>query len=290
MLNNWALRQDADITREASEALTRTVLAPTDSVHAKVHDQVVTLTGTVAWHYQREALRHAVAALPGVRNVFNDITIQPHLAISPVEAKAKIAAALRRNAELDAHQIHIEIDWGTITLTGSAPDWAEQRQASYAGWISPGVTHVNNDLRVAYWTGPVHNSRSVVTANPLVRRDRPHQSRLGSINLPTEEHDESINNKHRTVEQQSGKASGTTTTAETMKVGADALAARVKGLVHEGNVRRIVVKNSDGHTVIEIPVTAGVVATVAAPVLAAVAAIAALANHWEIEIHRAAAR
>ena len=65
-----------------------------------------------------------------------------------------------------------------------------------------------------------------------------------------------------------------------------ALTAKVKDLVHQGNVRRIVIKNDDGHTVMEIPVTAGLVALVVAPILTAVGAIAALANDWTIEVHR----
>ncbi len=66
----------------------------------------------------------------------------------------------------------------------------------------------------------------------------------------------------------------------------DALAAKIKELLHEGNVRRIVVKNDQGHTVMEIPVTAGIIAAVALPILIAVGAIAALANDWKIEVHR----
>lgn len=66
-----------------------------------------------------------------------------------------------------------------------------------------------------------------------------------------------------------------------------ALVARVKELIRQGNVRRIRIKNDDGHTVLEIPVTAGVVAVIAAPVVAAVGAIAALAKEWTIEVdHR----
>ena len=70
----------------------------------------------------------------------------------------------------------------------------------------------------------------------------------------------------------------------------EVLAEKVKTLLHEGNVRRIVIRNDEGHTVIEIPVTAGVVAAVVAPVLVGVAAIAALASSWEIEIVRAPRR
>ena len=62
------------------------------------------------------------------------------------------------------------------------------------------------------------------------------------------------------------------------------LVARVKELIHQGNVRRIRVKNDEGHTVMEIPVTAGVVAAIAAPVVTAIGAIAALAKDWTIEV------
>jgi len=66
----------------------------------------------------------------------------------------------------------------------------------------------------------------------------------------------------------------------------EALVEKVKQLIHEGNVRRLIIKNDKGHTVIEIPVTAGVVAAIAAPVVTAVGAIAALANDWSIEVER----
>ena len=78
--------------------------------------------------------------------------------------------------------------------------------------------------------------------------------------------------------------SGSTT--ETARVRGEALVEQVRTLLHKGNVRRITIRNDEGHTVIEIPVTAGVVAAVVAPVLVGVAAIAALASHWEIEIDR----
>ncbi|OJY51788.1 MAG: hypothetical protein BGP03_03610 [Pseudonocardia sp. 73-21] len=71
-----------------------------------------------------------------------------------------------------------------------------------------------------------------------------------------------------------------------MRLRGDALVARIRELIHESTVRRIVVKNDEGHTVLEIPVAAGVVAAVAAPIVTAVSAIAALANDWKIEVYR----
>jgi hypothetical protein len=76
-------------------------------------------------------------------------------------------------------------------------------------------------------------------------------------------------------------------TRTTIRLRGQAFADKVKELIHEGNVRRIVIKNESDYTVMEIPVTAGVVAAVIAPVVTAVGAIAALANEWSIEVeHR----
>ena len=76
------------------------------------------------------------------------------------------------------------------------------------------------------------------------------------------------------------------TPQESIKVQGEALASKVKSLMHEANVHRIVVQNDSGHTVMEIPVTAGVIVAVTLPVLIAVGAIAALANDWTIQVHR----
>jgi Domain of unknown function (DUF4342) len=77
------------------------------------------------------------------------------------------------------------------------------------------------------------------------------------------------------------------TARQAIRLRGQALVDKVKELIHEGNVRRIVIKNDEGHTVMEIPVTAGVVAAVVAPIITAIGAIAALANEWSIEVeHR----
>jgi len=73
---------------------------------------------------------------------------------------------------------------------------------------------------------------------------------------------------------------------ESVRVEGRTLVEKVKELIQEGNVRRVIVKNDAGHTVMEVPVTAGVVVFIAAPVVSAVGALAALASHWSIEVER----
>jgi repressor of nif and glnA expression len=76
------------------------------------------------------------------------------------------------------------------------------------------------------------------------------------------------------------------TTTQEFSVSADELTKKVKELLHEGNVRRIIVKNEDGKALLEIPVTAGVVGVLLAPWLAAVGVIAALATKCTIVVER----
>ena len=71
---------------------------------------------------------------------------------------------------------------------------------------------------------------------------------------------------------------------EELKVKGEDLLKKVKELIHEGNIRRIIIKTDEGETYFEIPLTFGVVGMVIAPVLVAVGAVAALASNFTIEI------
>ncbi len=78
----------------------------------------------------------------------------------------------------------------------------------------------------------------------------------------------------------------TTTRTEEIRITGDELLARVKELVNEGNIRRIVIKNEEGETFIEVPVTLGVIGALLLPVWAAIGALAAVATHCTIVVER----
>jgi hypothetical protein len=73
---------------------------------------------------------------------------------------------------------------------------------------------------------------------------------------------------------------------EEIKVLSHELADKVKALIHEGNVRRIIIKDEQGHTFVEIPVSVAAVGAVFAPVLAAVGALAAMAAKFTIVVEK----
>jgi osmotically-inducible protein OsmY len=141
-------RGDADIASDVSAALEASVVLPVGSVKSTVHDHIVTLSGTVDWQYQRQAAHRAVATAPGVTSVRNMVGLKAPIGVSLADAKMKITAALSRNAQLDAQHVKLSLSGSTVTLTGTVASWAEKRQAERATWCAPGVTDVDNQLKI----------------------------------------------------------------------------------------------------------------------------------------------
>jgi hypothetical protein len=77
-----------------------------------------------------------------------------------------------------------------------------------------------------------------------------------------------------------------TTRQETIKVSGEDLLKKVKEIIKEGNARRIIIKNKDGKSLIEFPLTIGVVGVALVPVLAAVGTIAALITECTLTVEK----
>jgi osmotically-inducible protein OsmY len=82
----------------------------------------------------------------GVKGITNDIKVRPQ--VPPVDIKRKIEEALRRSAEIDASRISVETNGGEVILRGTVRSWAEREEAEQAAWRAPGVSHVDNRIRV----------------------------------------------------------------------------------------------------------------------------------------------
>ena len=86
------------------------------------------------------------------------------------------------------------------------------------------------------------------------------------------------------AEEKKKKKSGTRT--EEFKLNGGEVINKIKELIHEGNIRRIIIKNEEGKTYVEIPLTIGLVGVALAPILAAVGAIAALVSNLTIVVEK----
>jgi hypothetical protein len=74
---------------------------------------------------------------------------------------------------------------------------------------------------------------------------------------------------------------------EEFTLSGDEVVAKVKELINEGNVRRLIIKNEEGRTLLEVPLTIGVIGAALLPVFAAIGALAALATRCTIVVERA---
>lgn len=109
--------------------------------------------------------------------------------------------------------------------------------------------------------------------------------------IPTEEITQTVDTTVSEVSDPETKAPPQDrVTVEEFKISGDALVAKIKELVHQSNIRRIIIKNESGHTLIEIPLTVGVIggAVGAAffPVVAALGVIGAMVAHLTVVVER----
>lgn len=139
-------RSDEEIAKRVLSILKWDTSVP-DTVRVSIHDGCVTLDGEVQWQFQRDTAAHVIRHLEGVRGVTNNITLKPTPRV--VEVKHRIEQALRRNAEVEAQNIRVEMhDGQTVTLEGVVETWVEREAAERAAWSVPGVTAVFDRLTI----------------------------------------------------------------------------------------------------------------------------------------------
>jgi osmotically-inducible protein OsmY len=140
-------RDDEDIAAAAIDRLGWNSSIPEDAVKVKVEGGWVTLTGEVAWNYEKSAAEGDIRTLMGVTGVSNQILLKPSL-ISTSDVRNDIERALHRSWYYDPNTIKVAADGGKITLTGTVTTWNARQLAGSAAWSAPGATSVENEISV----------------------------------------------------------------------------------------------------------------------------------------------
>jgi osmotically-inducible protein OsmY len=134
---------DADIAAHCATALDDDRFVPHGAVNVAVIDGLVTLTGQVRHHFQRQAAEHAVGRVPGVLHVSNEITLtdQP----IPSDVADRINKAFDRSALIDGSRIKVSNVGHTIYLDGAVGSWTAMDAAVDCAWQAPGSTRSSTD-------------------------------------------------------------------------------------------------------------------------------------------------
>jgi osmotically-inducible protein OsmY len=141
-------RADADLRGDVLQALMLDSLVPA-TVDAKVEDGFVTLTGTADWQYQRDEAELVSSNIAGALDVIDEIELNDPTP-NAGDVQESIKKAFKRNAALDADDLYISSDNGTVTIDGNVSSWAEHDEAIDAAWAAPGVKSVHDNMTVAY--------------------------------------------------------------------------------------------------------------------------------------------
>ena len=141
-------RTDTDIAGAADNALEWISDLRTDHIKVLVEGGRITLTGAVAWDYQRREAESAVRHLAGVTGVTNDIMVEPQGASEVQEED--IESALNRRAIADPSRISVEVSGAEVTLSGTVNSWFERDLARDAAWAAIGVRNVVDEMKVAH--------------------------------------------------------------------------------------------------------------------------------------------
>ena len=138
---------DDEIAERALNILAWDGSIPPDSIRIKVQDGWVTLEGEVNWQYQRVAAENDIRKLSSVLGVSNNITLKSRP--QAPDLRKRIEDALKRNAEVEAKQISIDIrDNGVVRLQGQVDSWDELQAIKTAAWSAPGVRMVDDRITI----------------------------------------------------------------------------------------------------------------------------------------------
>jgi osmotically-inducible protein OsmY len=142
----WDGRSDTEIAQAVRHALEWDVLVPHARIRSTVSGGVVTLEGSVEWLSQREDAERAVRNLTGVREVKNEIDVEPP-EVAPEQLRTAIERALERHALHAAKHVAIEVHHGNVTLRGEVP-LSERVAIVGAVTGTPGVREVHDHLTI----------------------------------------------------------------------------------------------------------------------------------------------
>ncbi|MEB2785261.1 BON domain-containing protein [Algoriphagus persicinus] len=142
-------KSDIEIAEMINKAIRWNSVVQNEDIEVMVENGWVTLSGAVSKHFESRATENAVKTIVGIKGIINNIRLNP----AEVESQAikdKITAAFHRSATIDSSSVHVQIIKNNVILSGTVRSWVEKKEAEKAVWSSPGVTSVENRLKIEF--------------------------------------------------------------------------------------------------------------------------------------------
>ncbi len=140
-------KTDQEIAEAALNALKWNYQVP-DDIKVSVDNGWITLRGETDWAFQKAAASNAVNHMIGVCGVSNEIIIKEK--VQPSDVKTRIEEALKRSAEREGRKINVAVKGSCVTLSGNVHSYSEIGDAALAAWNAPGVSQVENNLKLTH--------------------------------------------------------------------------------------------------------------------------------------------
>lgn len=140
-------RADFEIAEAVTSAFAWNVFIPAEKISVSILNGMVTLSGTVNCLSEQAEAERAVINLLGVKGITNALTVQAQ-AIESAAVCAGIQSTLERQAVKDAPQVTVEMERGTVRLSGAVPSWNDRCALIAAAGFAYGVQQVMDDLKI----------------------------------------------------------------------------------------------------------------------------------------------
>ncbi|HEY7368375.1 MAG TPA: BON domain-containing protein [Thermoanaerobaculia bacterium] len=140
---------DAEVAAAVRHALEWDVFVPHRQIRSTVADGWVTLEGEVHHIRQRLDAEAAIRNITGVKGLWNEIRVKAPK-VDPVQIRKTIHDALERRVDREADRIKVDVDDGTVRLTGRVPSWMQKQAVLGAVAHAPGVSAVTDELRIDF--------------------------------------------------------------------------------------------------------------------------------------------
>jgi osmotically-inducible protein OsmY len=137
---------DAELQRSAKSVLAWNPDVYIDEIDVSVKGGMVTIKGTVDAYWKSWKVENLISNLRGVIDVENHLAVVPTESIVDKEIARHIETAFNRNVYVFAEDVTVKVEHGKVTLVGKVPTWYARWKAFDTAALTPGVTHIDNEL------------------------------------------------------------------------------------------------------------------------------------------------